>query len=403
MKTCCVLGLGYIGLPTAAVLSRAGYKVFGVDINEKIVDTINQGDIHIVEPDLLGLVKDMVINRNFSAHLKPRFADIFLIAVPTPLTKGKDQSLPTPNIDFVLSAVKNISKYIRRGNLVIIESTSPVGTTEAISKILQDETGFSSSELHIAYCPERVLPGRILKELIHNDRIVGGLTSDASNRAKSFYQSFCLGDIHITNSRTAELAKLSENSFRDINIAFANELSCVCDELNINTRELIKLTNHHPRVEILNPGCGVGGHCIAVDPWFIVSSTPSLTPLIKTARQVNNNKKQWVVDKILLEVIDFKKTFGITPVIGCFGITFKPDIDDLRESPALDIVRKLIEKQEQVLVCDPNLSIHNEFQLHSIDHTVKNANILVFLVAHSVFRGIDVTARKIIDVCGVID
>ena len=403
MKTCCILGLGYIGLPTAAVLSRAGHKVFGVDINEEIVNTINEGNIHIVEPDLKELVKDMVTKRSFSACLQPCFADVFLIAVPTPLRKKENKSLPTPDIDYVKSAVKNISQYVRPGNLIILESTSPVGTTEIIAKLLLDESGLSLDELHIAYCPERVLPGQILKELIRNDRIVGGLTSDASSRAKSFYETFCEGTIHVTNARTAELAKLSENAFRDINIAFANELSCICDDLNIDSRELINLTNHHPRVEILNPGCGVGGHCIAVDPWFIVSSSPSLTPLIKTARQVNDKKKKWVVNKVLLQSLDYEKLNGVPPVIGCFGITFKPDIDDLRESPAVDIVRSLINSKQQILVCDPNINKHPEFELRTVDYTIQNSNILVFLVAHKVFKGIDTSKHKIIDFCGVID
>lgn len=277
MTTCCVVGLGYIGLPTAAVLAKAGHRVIGVDVNAQVVTTVNEGRIHIVEPDLDQAVAESVASGSLSAQVTPAPADVFLIAVPTPFRSGAD-GIPQPNIDFVLAAASAIAPVLRPGNLVLLESTSPVGTTEQVAQVIAEASGLSSNQLQIAYCPERVLPGRILQELISNDRVIGGLTPAAAAAGQAFYASFCQGELLATTARTAELVKLTENSFRDVNIAFANELSLVCDHLEINVRELIRLANHHPRVNVLQPGCGVGGHCIAVDPWFIVAAAPPQHP-----------------------------------------------------------------------------------------------------------------------------
>jgi UDP-N-acetyl-D-mannosaminuronic acid dehydrogenase len=402
MSSCCVVGLGYIGLPTAAVLSKVGYRVYGVDISPKVVETINNGCIHIVEPDLDELVSNSVRSGLLSAHHSPLPADNFIIAVPTPFKKNNN-SIPQPNVDYVLDAVRSISLVLKPGNLILLESTSPVGTTDRVADIVQEVSGLTLDQINIAYCPERVLPGRILHELVVNDRVIGGLTTSAAEAGKSFYSSFCTGQILITSARTAELVKLTENSFRDVNIAFANELSMVCDRLRINVRELIDLANHHPRVNILSPGCGVGGHCIAVDPWFIVSANPELTPLIQAARQVNDNKSEWVIQQIRSRASSLESSLGRPPRIGCMGISFKPDVDDLRESPALHIANKLISSGYHVLICEPNLVAHSVLNLSSIDDVIKNSDLLVFLVAHTRFRGLKLAGRQFLDLCGVIE
>ena len=291
-KRVCVVGLGYIGLPTAALLASKGCKVHGVDVIKNVVDTINQGKIHIVEPELDKFVKEAVESGNLKADTKPNFADVFIIAVPTPFHKGF-----IPNIDYVISAAESIAPYIKDGNIVVLESTSPVGTTEKIGEILKNK-GVDISKIYIAHCPERVLPGKIMKEIVQNDRIVGGITQISTKKVAEFYKEFVDGEVLQTDSKTAEMSKLTENSFRDVNIAFANELSILCDKFGINVWELISLANRHPRVNILSPGCGVGGHCIAVDPWFIVHAGGNDAKLIKTAREVNNYKIQWVVKKI---------------------------------------------------------------------------------------------------------
>ena len=290
-KRVCVVGLGYIGLPTAALLASKGCKVHGVDVIKNVVDTINQGKIHIVEPELDKFVKEAVESGNLKADTKPNFADVFIIAVPTPFHKGF-----IPNIDYVISAAESIAPYIKDGNIVVLESTSPVGTTEKIGEILKNK-GVDISKIYIAHCPERVLPGKIMKEIVQNDRIVGGITQISTKKVAEFYKEFVDGEVLQTDSKTAEMSKLTENSFRDVNIAFANELSILCDKFGINVWELISLANRHPRVNILSPGCGVGGHCIAVDPWFIVHAGGNDAKLIKTAREVNNYKMQWVVKK----------------------------------------------------------------------------------------------------------
>ena len=396
----CVIGLGYIGLPTAAVLARAGHHVIGVDVNSHVVATVNRGCIHIVEPDLDKEIAAAVASGSLSAQLTPASADVFLIAVPTPFRSGVD-GIPQPNIDYVLSAARAIAPVLRPGNLVLLESTSPVGTTEKVAKAITELSGLNANELNIAYCPERVLPGRILQELVSNDRVIGGLTPVAAEAGKSFYASFCQGELLSTTARTAELVKLTENSFRDVNIAFANELSLVCDQLGINVRELIRLANHHPRVSVLQPGCGVGGHCIAVDPWFIVAEAPECTPLIQTARRVNDGKSRWVIEQVQSRALVLEDLLGRPARVGCLGLAFKPDVDDLRESPALYITTELLLAGVDVLACEPNLSDHPTLKLYSLEKVLEDADLLVFLVAHTPFRSLDLTGRALFDLCGV--
>ncbi len=400
MKHCCVIGLGYIGLPTAALLANSGYQVSGLDINHKVVEKINKGVIHIVEPSLDELVKKAIRNGSLKARTSPISADIFLIAVPTPFKKTSGE-IPIPNIDYVFQAIKTILGVLKSGDLIIIESTCPLGTTKNISEIIYKESGKNIDEINIAYCPERVLPGNIIKELISNDRVIGGLTSKASFEAKKFYSSFCKGNLYTTNAKTAELIKLTENAYRDVNIAFANELSILCDSVDINVGELISLANHHPRVNILQPGCGVGGHCIAIDPWFIAHEAPEITPLIQTARKVNNLKSKWVVKKIITRSNQLEKELSRKPIIGCMGLSFKANVDDLRESPALEITSTLIDLGENILVCDPNIISHSNIQIDTIETVIKGSDILVFLVAHKEFSTIDLKDINIIDFCGI--
>ncbi|HED16039.1 MAG TPA: UDP-N-acetyl-D-mannosamine dehydrogenase [Gammaproteobacteria bacterium] len=396
-KTICVIGLGYIGLPTASLLGTKGYKVHGVDTSKHVVDTISEGRIHIVEPDLDILVKSAVQSGNLTAGLEPRKADVFILAVPTPF-KGDHQ----PDLSYVETATRMIAPYVEAGNIIILESTSPVGTTEDIvARILKDAGHDIDKDVFVAHCPERVLPGRILTELVENDRIVGGVNKIATEKAVEFYNTFVRGKVLVTDSRTAEMAKLTENSFRDVNIAFANELSLICDQENISVWELIALANRHPRVNILQPGPGVGGHCIAVDPWFIVARAPKLSRLIRTAREVNDYKPDWVVDKVKRSANKFKR-----PVIGCLGLAFKADVDDLRESPAVDIVRALISEDiGQVLIAEPNLREHAEFELKPYEDVVSAADIVLLLVDHKEFRDLRAESLKekvLIDTRGVI-
>ncbi|EAK7698820.1 UDP-N-acetyl-D-mannosamine dehydrogenase [Campylobacter jejuni] len=400
----CVIGLGYIGLPTAAIFASRKIKVIGVDINQNIVDIINKGKIHIVEPGLDILVHMVVNDGYLKATTLPEEADAFIIAVPTPF-KGDNHE---PNLDYIEIASKAIAKVLKKGNLVILESTSPVGTTEQMAKWLAEERSDLSfphqcgevSDIKIAHCPERVLPGQVIRELVENDRIIGGMTQKCAEYAIRLYKIFVQGECIMTNARTAEMTKLTENSFRDLNIAFANELSILCDKLDINVWELIKLANRHPRVNILQPGCGVGGHCIAVDPWFIVYQNPNEAKIIKTAREVNDNKPNFVVQKIKKKIKDI-----LGPKIACLGLAFKPDIDDLRESPALDIVIKLAsENASQILVVEPNikqlpLKLQNKrnIKLVCLSQALDEADVVAVLVRHKEF--IEVQSDKVVSFC----
>jgi UDP-N-acetyl-D-mannosaminuronic acid dehydrogenase len=395
MKKVCVIGLGYIGLPTAALLANKNYDVHGVDIVKSTVETINNGNIHIIEKDLDTFVKKAIDEKTLIASTEPTYADIFIIAVPTPF-----QDNHVPNLDYVISATKSIAPFIKENNLIILESTSPVGTTEKVKEELK-ESGIDISKIFIAHCPERVLPGNIMKELVNNDRIVGGINKESTDAATSFYETFVNGNVYKTDSRTAELAKLAENSFRDVNIAFANELSMICDNLEVDVWELIKLTNKHPRVEILSPGAGVGGHCIAVDPWFIVNTDKENSKLIKTARERNLEKTEWVIEKIQNGAKNFEIENKTPPTIACMGLAFKPNIDDLRESPALDIVQNLISKGHNVIAVEPNIESHDEIKLSNIENITKEADIIVFLVGHNEFK--DWKLKADFDFCGILN
>lgn len=398
-----VMGLGYIGLPTASMLATKGHHVVGVDVNEEAVRVINSGRVPISEPDLDILVRSAVNSGNLKASMEPEEGDTFIIAVPTPFMEV-DGDPKAPDLSYVKAATRAITPYLRPGNLVILESTSPVGTTELIYQIVSDIRPDLKGQIHMAHCPERVLPGNILRELVDNDRIIGGLSKAANEQAKALYKSFCNGAVLLTDSRTAELSKLIENAFRDVNIAFANELSMICDQLGINVWETIALANRHPRVNILQPGPGVGGHCIAVDPWFIVASAPGLARLIRTARQVNDDKPHWVIDKIKARAARFK-----SPVIGCLGLTFKANIDDLRESPALEVVRELLRQDVgRILACDPNVhpgKLELELELYPLKQVIKEADILVLLVDHYEFKEIDLDSirdKVVIDTRGAL-
>jgi UDP-N-acetyl-D-mannosaminuronic acid dehydrogenase len=396
-KKICVIGLGYIGLPTAALLANRGYHVHGVDVVQSTVDTINCGEIHIVEPELDTFVQSAVNSGKLKADLKPCEADIFIIAVPTPFHDGY-----VPNIDYVVSATKAIASYVKDGDIVILESTSPVGTTDKVEDTLK-ENNVDTSKLFIAHCPERVLPGQIMRELVENDRIVGGTTSEATQKTVEFYKTFVSGEVLSTDARTAEMAKLTENSFRDVNIAFANELSMLCDKFDIDVRELISLTNRHPRVNVLSPGAGVGGHCIAVDPWFIVHAAKEQNieaKIIKTAREVNTYKTEWVIEKIKNKALEFEKANGKKAKVACMGLAFKPDIDDLRESPALYITKRLISDGLDILAVEPNIKSHNELEIIEYQKALEEADIVTFLVGHKEFKGLKV--YKKLDFCGIL-
>lgn len=403
MKRCCVIGLGYIGLPTAAIVADSGYEVVGVDVNQEVVSKVNNGLVHIEEPNLQELVSKVVDNGCLIAKEVPCCADVFIIAVPTPLQLNKESkgSIPLPDIQYVLNAARSLASVLKTGDLIILESTSPVGTTEKIIELISKETDLHPNQFLTAYCPERVLPGQILKELVQNDRVIGGINNASSKAGKEFYSSFCNGSLMTTNARTAEMVKLTENAFRDVNIAFANELSLVCDQIGINERELIRLANHHPRVNILQPGCGVGGHCIAVDPWFIASESPALTPLIQSARKVNEQKSEWVIDKVDDLCKKLEISLARPPVVGCLGLTFKPDVDDIRHSPALLIISKLIARGLNILTCEPNLTNHEFLTLYPLEKVLVEADLIVILVAHSAFKNLDCTSRNVFDLCGV--
>jgi len=393
----CVMGLGYIGLPTASMLANRGYSVAGVDVSSDVVNTINRGEIHIVEPDLDMMVRSAVNAGSLTASLKPEAADVFVIAVPTPFKSDKK-----PDLSYVLAATKMISEYLVPGNLVILESTSPPGTTdEVVAETLREHGHAVGTDVFVAHCPERVLPGKILIELIENDRVVGGVNEASANKAVDFYETFVRGDVIATTAKTAELVKLTENSSRDVQIAFANEISMICDQEKLNAWEVIELANKHPRVNILNPGPGVGGHCIAVDPWFIVDRAPACSNLIRTAREVNDAKPKWVVNRIRENAFKFKKA-----TIACLGLSFKADVDDLRESPAFSIYKAIqAENLGEVIVCEPNLTSHTDVTLHSLEHCISQADIVVVLVDHKIFRKLSAEQLKekvVIDTRGIV-
>ena len=392
-KKICVIGLGYIGLPTAALLANRGYDVHGVDVVQKTVDIINRGEIHIVEPELDTFVKSAVNSGKLKADLKPTQADVFILAVPTPFHDGF-----VPNIDYIVKATKAIAPYVKENNIVILESTSPVGTTDKVEDVLK-ENGVDTSKLFIAHCPERVLPGQIMRELVENDRIVGGITPKATEKTVEFYKTFVSGEVLSTDARTAEMAKLTENSFRDTNIAFANELSMLCDKFDIDVWELIKLTNRHPRVNVLQPGAGVGGHCIAVDPWFIVHAGGDDAKIIRTAREVNTYKTEWSIEKIKNEALKFEAKNGRKAKVACMGLAFKPDIDDLRESPALYITKRLITDGLDILAVEPNIHRYKDIEIVNYEKAIRDADIVTFLVAHKEFQNLNIITN--LDFCGI--
>jgi len=382
-KRICVVGLGYIGLPTAAILANKGFEVIGYDINEKVVEKINKGKVHISEPDLDAFVKAAVFSGKLKAYTNPCRADIFMICVPTPLTENKE-----PDLKCIFKAAEDISPYLKKNDLIILESTVPVGTTEKFAELIFKLRKDLINKIYISYAPERVLPGQIIRELIENDRIIGGIDEPSTNKNKNFYENFVKGKVLTTDCRTAEFTKLVENAYRDINIAFANELSIICDKLKINVKELITLANHHPRVNILSPGIGVGGHCIAIDPYFIVYMDKKDSKLIKTARKINNYKTIWVIKKIEEVIKNFIKNYNRKPIIGCLGVTYKPDVDDIRESPALKIIEKLTKKYE-VVYYDPYVQNLKHVKFWNFEKILKNTDIIIKLVAHSFFEKIN--------------
>lgn len=393
------MGLGYIGLPTATVAAGKGLQIVGVDINEKIVNTINQGQIHIVEPGLQQLVQNVVDAGYLRASLIPEEADVFLIVVPTPFKGGNHE----PDITYVAAATKAVIPYLKEGDLFIIESTSPVGTTEKMMQLIYTERPELKDKVYIAYCPERVLPGNVLYELEHNDRVIGGINKESTEKAVHFYSQFVKGNLHKTNSRTAEMCKLTENSSRDVQIAFANELSLICDKAGINVWELIELANKHPRVNILQPGCGVGGHCIAVDPYFITADFPVESQLIAKSREINNYKSFWCAEKIKNAILEFELKNKRKPVVAIMGLAFKPNIDDLRESPAKYIAQKVMQAElDGLLIVEPNISEHPVFKLTNYAEAYEKADIVTFLVAHNEFKTLPWTDDKVIlDFCGI--
>lgn len=411
METVCILGLGYIGLPTASFLATKGYTVYGVDIRTDIVEALNAGKVLIQEPSLDIMVKSAVGSGKLQASTSPCPADIFILALPTPFLENKK-----PDLSFVRMGVQAIAPYLAPGNIVILESTSPVGTTEKICAwlkaarpdlVLPGHSGGTSEQIYVAHCPERVLPGRILVELVHNDRIVGGCDAASTEKITKFYQNIVEGTVFSTNSRVAELTKLVENAYRDVNIAFANELSLICDELHVDVWETVHLANKHPRVDILSPGPGVGGHCISVDPWFLVHSAPERSRLIRTAREINDYKADWVQGQIAAKAKRFTQ-----PVIACMGLAFKPDVDDLRESPAIHIVERLAAQPSwRILAVEPHIAhlperLRNKsnVSLCPEQEALEKADIFAFLVAHSEFRSLQahiLLDKVILDVCGL--
>lgn len=397
----CFMGLGYIGLPTAIISSQHGINVCGVDINPKVVEKTNRGELHIVEPGLQDLLKKAVDNKSLVASTTPFESDVYLIVVPTPF-KAKHE----PDISYVESATKTVIPFLKEGDLFIIESTSPVGTTEKMAELIFAERPELKGRIHIAYCPERVLPGNVIFELVNNDRVIGGIDDASADAAAQFYGKFVSGQLHKTNCRTAEMCKLVENSSRDVQIAFANELSMICEKAGINVWELISLANKHPRVNILQPGCGVGGHCIAVDPYFISSAFPNEAKIIAQARNINNYKSEWCVEKAKNAILSFEFENGKKPQVALMGLAFKPNIDDLRESPAMKIAKRLVAEMPDVKfnIVEPNISSHPDFDIVDFQTAFEQSDIVVYLTAHKQFFMLPQEAndKLILDFCGVI-
>lgn len=401
-KSVCIVGLGYIGLPTAALLACNNFQVFGVDLNPDIVKMVNSGQPHFSEKKLDEYVEQAVNEFGLVASTVPHPADVFIICVPTPF--HENDGFPAPNINYVLQATKEIAKFIKDGDVIILESTSPVGTTQKVRETLISQN-VDVSKVYFAYCPERVMPGNIVLELVQNDRIVGGLNDESANIAGDFYRSFVTGTVIETDAETAEMCKLVENSFRDINIAFANELSIICNHVNIDVRNLIELANRHPRVNILEPGIGVGGHCIAVDPWFIISEHPDESRLIRTARLVNDTKTDWVVKQVLNEFSNFKPNHSGKLKITCLGLAFKPDVDDLRGSPAIRIAQALKQFDVELNCVEPNIEHHEDFKIVSFNDALKS-DIIIALVKHTEFLTSEnnrlLKEANVLDFCGVL-
>ena len=393
------MGLGYIGLPTSIIAAKNGIQILGVDIDPKVVEKTNAGELHIIEPGMEELLKDVVMSGMFRASTKPEVCDAYFMVVPTPF-KGNHE----PDISYVEAATRSVIPYLKEGDLYVIESTSPVGTTELMANIIYTERPELKDKIYIAYCPERVLPGNVIYELVHNDRVIGGLNPRSTEKAICFYSQFVKGTLHKTNARTAEMCKLTENSSRDVQIAFANELSLICDKASINVWELISLANKHPRVNILQPGCGVGGHCIAVDPYFITSDFPVESQLIGKAREINNYKSFWCAEKVKNAMLEFELQHHRKPIIAMMGLAFKPNIDDLRESPAKYITTKVMQccNNAKILVVEPNVKEHNVFKLTNYRDAYEKADIIVFMVAHNLFKTLPYNRDKVIlDFCGV--
>ena len=397
----CFMGLGYIGLPTAIISSQHGINVCGVDVNPKVVEKTNRGELHIVEPGLQDLLKKALDSKSLVASTTPFESDVYLIVVPTPF-KAKHE----PDISYVESATKTVIPFLKEGDLFIIESTSPVGTTEKMAELIFAERPELKGRIHIAYCPERVLPGNVIFELVNNDRVIGGIDDASADAAAEFYGKFVSGQLHKTNCRTAEMCKLVENSSRDVQIAFANELSMICEKAGINVWELISLANKHPRVNILQPGCGVGGHCIAVDPYFISSAFPNEAKIIAQARSINNYKSEWCVEKAKNAILSFELEKGKKPQVALMGLAFKPNIDDLRESPAMKITKRLVAEMPDVKfnIVEPNISSHPDFDIVDFQTAFEQSDIVVYLTAHKQFFMLPQEAndKLILDFCGVI-
>ena len=395
----CFMGLGYIGLPTAIITAKHGVEVIGVDVNKDVVEVTNAGKLHIVEDGLEALLKEAIASGNFKAYTQPQVSDAYFIVVPTPF-KGEHE----PDISFVQAATRMVLPLLKEGDLFVIESTSPIGTTEKMAELIFSERPELKDKIYIAYCPERVLPGNIIYELVNNDRVIGGIDEASTEKAKEFYRHFVKGQLHSTNCRTAEMCKLTENASRDVQIAFANELSLICDKAGVNVWELIELANRHPRVNILQPGCGVGGHCIAVDPYFISSAYPSEARIIHQAREINNYKAQWCAEKVRRMMLEFELKNHHTPKVAMMGLAFKPNIDDLRESPAKFITSRVLQScnNGDVMVVEPNITEHNVFKLTNYKTAYEKADIVVYLVNHREFAELNYrTDVQVLDFCGV--